>query len=130
MVAANLKAETMKLMEKRSGIEAKINVIIENLYRPGDPGLAGNLLDHEGFPRSDIDIPPVRAERHRLPELHNDHKDITDKIEQNIQLLHSAKLAPATAFIQDSDHKNQDANVGMLGRNPSLVNSVFCHLKY
>ncbi|CAA0814713.1 26S proteasome regulatory subunit- putative [Striga hermonthica] len=113
MVATNLKAETMKLMEKRSGIEAEMNVIIENLCRPGGPGLAGNLLDPEGFPRSDIDIPAVRAERHRLAELRNDHKDITDKIEQNIQLLHSAKLAPATASIQDSDHKNQDANVGM-----------------
>ncbi|GER39530.1 26S proteasome non-ATPase regulatory subunit 9 [Striga asiatica] len=113
MVATNLKAETMKLMEKRSGIEAEMNVIIENLCRPGGPGLAGNLLDPEAK-SSDIDIPAVRAERHRLAELRNDHKDITDKIEQNIQLLHSAKLAPATASVQDSD-----ANVG--------VSSSFSH---
>ena len=47
MVATNLKAETMKLMEQRSGIEAEMNVIIENLCRPGGPGLSGNLLDSE-----------------------------------------------------------------------------------
>ncbi|KAJ6330741.1 hypothetical protein OIU76_009357 [Salix suchowensis] len=45
------------------------------------------------FPRSDIDIPVVRAERHRLAELRNDHKEITEKIDENIQVLHSSRLA-------------------------------------
>ncbi|KAL0451533.1 UNVERIFIED_CONTAM: putative 26S proteasome regulatory subunit p27 [Sesamum latifolium] len=125
MVATNLKAETMKLMEKRSGLEAEMNVIIERLCQPGGPGLSGNLLDSEanfhfflmlsiyGFPRADIDIPTVRADRHRLAELRNDHKDITEKINQNIQLLHSATLAPRSASVKDSEPKDQDANVGM-----------------
>lgn len=47
MVGTNLKAETMKLMEQRSGTEAEMNVIIERLSRPGGPGLSGNLLDSE-----------------------------------------------------------------------------------
>ncbi|XP_027173273.1 26S proteasome non-ATPase regulatory subunit 9-like isoform X1 [Coffea eugenioides] len=115
MVATNLKAETMKLMEQRSGIEAEMNVIIENLCRPGGPGLSGNLLDSEGFPRADIDIPAVRAERHRLAELRNDHKDITEKINQNIQVLHSARLTSTTT--------EDTGDAGMIDLNPS-VNSA------
>ncbi|KAL0383027.1 UNVERIFIED_CONTAM: putative 26S proteasome regulatory subunit p27 [Sesamum calycinum] len=103
MVATNLKAETMKLMEKRSGLEVEMNVIIERLCQPGGPG----------FPRADIEIPTVRADRHRLAELRNDHKDITEKINQNIQLLHSATLAPRSASVNDSEPKDRDANVGM-----------------
>ncbi|XP_030523560.1 26S proteasome non-ATPase regulatory subunit 9 isoform X2 [Rhodamnia argentea] len=97
MVGTDLKAETMKLMEKRTAIEAEMNVIIERLTRPGGPGLSGNLVDSEGFPRTDIDIPVVRAERRRLSELRNDHKEITDKLDENIQVLHSARLAPRSA---------------------------------
>ncbi|KAL6555154.1 hypothetical protein OROGR_006412 [Orobanche gracilis] len=46
-------------------------------------------------------------------ELRNDHKNITEKIEVNIQLLHSAKLATATASVEESDPKDQNANVGL-----------------
>ncbi|EOY29553.1 26S proteasome regulatory subunit, putative isoform 3 [Theobroma cacao] len=92
MVGANLKSETMKLMEKRSGMEAEMNAIIEQLCQPGGPGLSGNLVDSEGFPRADIDIPVVRAQRNRLAELKNDHKEITEKISVNIQVLHSSRL--------------------------------------
>ncbi|KAL6555155.1 hypothetical protein OROGR_006413 [Orobanche gracilis] len=66
MVATNLKAGTRELMEKRNGLEEEMNGIIERLCRPDGPGLSGNLLDSEGFPRADIDIPTVRADRHRL----------------------------------------------------------------
>ncbi|XP_056166401.1 uncharacterized protein LOC115679552 isoform X1 [Syzygium oleosum] len=66
MVGTDLKAETMKLMEKRTAVEAEMDAIIERLARPGGPGLSGNLVDSEGFPRTDIDIPVVRAERRRL----------------------------------------------------------------
>jgi len=93
MVATNLKAETMSLMDKRSALEAEMNVIIERLCQPDGPGLSGNLLDFEGFPRTDIDIPVVRADRHHLAELRSDHKVITERIDQNIQLLHSTRLA-------------------------------------
>ncbi|KAJ0965907.1 hypothetical protein J5N97_027045 [Dioscorea zingiberensis] len=93
MVGANLKAETFSLMEKRTSLEAEMNAIIEILCGPGGPGISGNLVDAEGFPRSDIDIPAVRSQRHRLAELRNDHKDITAKIDRNLELLHSVKIA-------------------------------------
>ncbi|XP_027339492.1 26S proteasome non-ATPase regulatory subunit 9 isoform X2 [Abrus precatorius] len=103
MVATNMKAETMSLMDKRSALEAEMNAIIARLSQPGAPGLSGNLVDSQGFPRSDIDIPVVRAERRRLAELRNDHKEMTAKINQNIQILHSARLGTWASPFKNSD---------------------------
>ncbi|XP_011628050.1 26S proteasome non-ATPase regulatory subunit 9 isoform X3 [Amborella trichopoda] len=83
MVGTNLKAETTALMEKRSLLEEQMSAIISRLCVPGGPGLSGNLLDSEGFPRADIDIAAVRLERNNLAA----------KIDQNLQLLHSTRLA-------------------------------------
>ncbi|KAK9947342.1 hypothetical protein M0R45_002973 [Rubus argutus] len=120
MVAANLKAETLGLMDKRSALEAEMNGIIDRLTRPGGPGLSGNLLNSEGFPREDIDIPTVRAERRRLAELRNDHKEITEKLDRNIQVLHSAKLAPNSSSLKPSD--GQSASVVNAGESASSTN--------
>ncbi|KAK1323687.1 hypothetical protein QJS10_CPA02g01302 [Acorus calamus] len=92
MVATNLKAETLALMDRRASLEAEMNSIIARLTAPGGPGISGSLLDPEGFPRPDIDIPAIRSDRRRLSELRNDHKDITNKIDRNLELLHSARL--------------------------------------
>ncbi|KAJ1410349.1 PDZ superfamily [Sesbania bispinosa] len=119
MVATNVKAETMSLMEKRSALEAEMNAIISRLSQPGAPGLSGNLLDSEGFPRSDIDIPVVRAERRRLAELRNDHQEITEQINRNIQILHSARLANRSSPLENSG--NDD---GSDTQTSSTVNTV------
>ncbi|XWS70406.1 hypothetical protein CRYUN_Cryun03dG0045500 [Craigia yunnanensis] len=125
MVGANLKSETMKLMEKRSGMEAEMNAIIEQLCQPGGPGLSANLVDSQGFPRADIDIPVVRAQRHRLAELKNDHEEITGKINFNIQVLHSSRL---TSTLKDSGidggSMNQNASVVSASASASLQNLV------
>ncbi|KAK8950012.1 hypothetical protein KSP40_PGU021404 [Platanthera guangdongensis] len=92
MVATNLKAATLSLMDDRASMEAEMNAIIAQLSSPGGPGISGNLVDAEGFPRSDVDIPSIRAQRARLLVLRNDHKAVTTKIDENLQVLHSAKL--------------------------------------
>ncbi|KAI4376231.1 hypothetical protein MLD38_014016 [Melastoma candidum] len=102
MVATDVKAETIKLMDKRASIEAEMDFIIQRLTLPGGPGLQGNLLDSEGFPRADIDIPVVRAERLRLSELRNDHKQITKRIDENLQALHSHRLSPVPTLANAS----------------------------
>ncbi|KAL0646866.1 hypothetical protein Bca4012_045157 [Brassica carinata] len=102
MGGANLKAETMALMDKRAAMETEMNSIVERLCNPGGPGLSANLVDSEGFPREDIDIPAVRAQRRRLAvslptELRNEHSEITDKINVNIQILHSVRRPTSRA---------------------------------
>ncbi|XP_076925770.1 uncharacterized protein LOC143588728 [Bidens hawaiensis] len=116
MVATDLKTEVKKLMEKRTALEVEMNLIIERLSQPGGPGLSGNLVDSEGFPRSDIDIPVVRADRHRLAALRNNHKDITEKISRNIELLHSQKLPSKSSTTLDSGSNSQ----GMVGISSSM----------
>lgn len=116
MVGTNLKAEIMSLMEKRSALEADMNAIIDRLCQSNGPGLSGNLVDSEGFPRTDIDIHLVRSERRRLAELRNDHKEITEKINENIQLLHSARLVPVPTSAKDSGDDGGSNN-----QNPSIL---------
>ncbi|KAK9706293.1 hypothetical protein RND81_07G115100 [Saponaria officinalis] len=104
MVATNLKAETVKLMDQRLSIETEMNAVIQRLCQPGAPGLSDNLLDSEGFPRTDIDIPTVRADRRRLAELKKDHMDVTEKINQNILLLHAVKQGPKSSSTSTSEN--------------------------
>ncbi|KAG0474178.1 hypothetical protein HPP92_015427 [Vanilla planifolia] len=73
-------------------MESEMNAIIADLSAAGGPGISGSLVDAEGFPRSDIDIPAVRSKRARLAVLRNDHRSITAKIDETIQILHSLKL--------------------------------------
>ncbi|GER25354.1 26S proteasome regulatory subunit family protein [Striga asiatica] len=96
MVTTNLKAETMKLMEKRSRIEAEMNVI----------DLVGNLLDPEanlflfyfyialfghlhGFSRSDMDIPASRSQIH-LPLYYSQPPSMALPSENSMPLLASS----------------------------------------
>lgn len=112
-----MKAEAMKLMDQRSAMELEMNAIIERLCRPDGPGFSGNLTDSEGFPRADIDIPAVRADRHRLAELRNDHKNITEKMEQYIQVLHSARIAPVPSNTQNAASNVASSNI--IATNPA-----------
>jgi 26S proteasome non-ATPase regulatory subunit 9 len=47
MVAPNVKAETMRLMDQRAALEAEMNAIIAALSAPGGPGITGGLVDAE-----------------------------------------------------------------------------------
>lgn len=97
MVGSNVRAQALALMDKRAAVEAEIAAITEKLTRLG-PGLSGNLLDKDGFPRADIDIPAVRADRQRLAVLHTDHKQLTGEIERCLhELLPPESLEPQGA---------------------------------
>ena len=43
--------------------------INEYLTQPGMPGVKGNLVDEEGFPRNDIDLIEIRRMRNRLAHM-------------------------------------------------------------
>ena len=45
------------LAQKKKEIEDEIMTLSECLTAEGMPGLSGSLVDKEGFPREDIDIP-------------------------------------------------------------------------
>ena len=60
-----------------------------------DIDLSGNLLDSEGFPRSDLnygDLEEYRNLKKRYNELNNDHKKLMLEIEHGLFGLHSSFL--------------------------------------
>ncbi|URE38152.1 Magnesium transporter [Musa troglodytarum] len=65
MVAANMKAETISLMEMREAMEAEMNAIIESLCGAGGSRLSGNLVDSE-VPMS-LPKPQARHRSRRTP---------------------------------------------------------------
>ncbi|XP_020177410.1 uncharacterized protein [Aegilops tauschii subsp. strangulata] len=118
MVAPNVKAETMRLMDRRSALEAEMDGIIAALSAPGGAGITGSLVDAEGFPRADIDIPAVLAQRRKLGELRNDHKDVTNKIEKNLEVLHSTKLTRNEQSIPRSSGISAPLHGGLSQNDP------------
>ncbi|RXH88915.1 hypothetical protein DVH24_000514, partial [Malus domestica] len=48
-----------------------------------------------------------------ISELRNDHEEITEKLNRNIEVLHSARLTPKQSSLKDSD-----------GQSASVVNMV------
>ncbi|MCO5556020.1 hypothetical protein L7F22_009564 [Adiantum nelumboides] len=125
MVGTNVKAETLALMDKRSEMEAEMNIIISRLCQPGGPGLEGNLLDPQGFPRANIDIVQVRGDRHRLSVLRNDHVSITKQIDKNIEVLHSVHVGVTlpqkrTAEGEEVTHTH---TMAVTGAGPSFITS-------
>eukprot|EP00210_Caulerpa_lentillifera_P003573 g3408.t1 len=82
------KNQIKQLIELRSAVEEEINQCVQRLESPGGGGRTGSLVDSEGFPRTDIDIHSVRADRQRIAILTNDHKGLTDQIQHAIEALH------------------------------------------
>lgn len=58
--------EVRALIARKDEIEAEIASLAGSLEGPGGPGLHGNLIDRDGFPRADIDVLAVRQARHRI----------------------------------------------------------------
>eukprot|EP00798_Chlamydomonas_sp_ICE-L_P016258 gene16258-22434_t len=71
---AELKAVLREIIGQRYRVEREVEEISTALNAPGKPGLSGSLVDKDGFPRADFDIPAVRASRQKLACLTNDHK--------------------------------------------------------
>eukprot|EP00899_Mesostigma_viride_P025870 jgi/Mesvir1/6468/Mv19543-RA.1 len=91
------RAQAKELMSKRDAIEAEIAGVVEKLRANGGVGEKGPLLDKEGYPRADIDVAAARKDRHRLAELHFDHKELTKSIEALLLQIHSSSASAPTA---------------------------------
>eukprot|EP00940_MAST-03C_sp_MAST-3C-sp2_P000898 g898.t1 len=89
-----LKETLRRLGAERSEMEKKLMESYKVLTTPTaqyprPPGLKGNLVDSEGFPRSDIDIHAIRIIRNERARMQTDHKIVMKQIEENLHKLHS-----------------------------------------
>lgn len=85
-----LKDRLSILGHRQKELEAKLMASYEALTSGGSkaPGLRGNLVDEEGFPRNDIDVHAVRALRHERACLQTDHQQVMKEIETSLHELH------------------------------------------
>jgi hypothetical protein len=83
MAEVEVLAAYARLSREKEAAEAQIAAIVEELTSGTNPaGVAGPLVDAEGFPRADIDVYRVRHQRHALVCLQNDHKAVMRQIEE------------------------------------------------
>ena len=87
------KGEVKKLMAKKNEIEEEIKALTEVLESQGGVGMTGKLVDIEDYPRADIDVYSVRAARHRIICLQNDHKSLMKHIEEGLYKVHTEARA-------------------------------------
>ena len=72
--------DALKLNDEKIKIEKEISEWKSVLDSEQNVGMDGPLVDNEGYPRNDLDIPKIRMARHKIICLSNDHKDVMNKI--------------------------------------------------
>ena len=89
-----LKRRLNELKTKQESLEQSLVASYKELTTPTaqcpkPPGLKGNLVDSEGFPRSDIDVHAIRLMRHERARNQTDHKLVMKDIETTLHKLHA-----------------------------------------
>ena len=70
-------------------MEEEIAALQECLEAPGMPGMKGTLIDKDGFPRNDVDIPQIRSMRGRISILQTDLSKVMAEMERGLHTLHA-----------------------------------------
>ena len=70
----------------------------------GSPGLKDPLVDHEGFPRDDVDLMACRKLRNRHACLQTDYKTLMKKLEAQLFGLHNIykEISPADQTVEET----------------------------
>ncbi|XP_017021449.1 26S proteasome non-ATPase regulatory subunit 9 [Drosophila kikkawai] len=117
-----------RLMAAKAQLEEQISKHGQILAANDNVGMSGPLVDLEGFPRNDIDIYQVRQARQSIICLQNDHKELMNQIQTQLNLYHSeiATTDPelvnrASALDLDSDRTTGGANISNLAPARAFV---------
>ena len=81
--------EALKVSCEKIKIEAEISEWKSVLDSEQNIGMDGPLVDNEGYPRNDLDIPKIRMARQKIICLSNDHKEIMKKLASLLEDIHS-----------------------------------------
>ena len=81
--------EALKISCEKIKIEAEITEWKSVLDSEQNIGMDGPLVDNEGYPRNDLDIPKIRMARQKIICLSNDHKEIMKKLASLLEDIHS-----------------------------------------
>ena len=81
--------DALKVSDEKTKIEAEISEWKSVLDSEQNIGMDGPLVDNEGFPRNDLDIPKIRLARQKIICLSNDHKELMKKLADILEDIHS-----------------------------------------
>ncbi|XP_042886465.1 26S proteasome non-ATPase regulatory subunit 9-like [Penaeus japonicus] len=89
------KEKVLSLIKEKENVEQNIREFWD-ILKTNNVGMNDPLIDHEGYPRSDIDVYQVRHARHQIKCLQNDHTALLKQIEVGLVTVHSqARTAEA-----------------------------------
>lgn len=80
-------------------------------------------MDSEGFPRDDIDLLSVTADRRQVRELSNDHKALMAEIERKLHQLHAQAREEVDTYFSPPQH-TRDQSAGLPVVAPLAVPST------
>eukprot|EP00761_Pharyngomonas_kirbyi_P000125 gb/GECH01000125.1/.p1 GENE.gb/GECH01000125.1/~~gb/GECH01000125.1/.p1 ORF type:complete len:209 (+),score=67.22 gb/GECH01000125.1/:1-627(+) len=83
------KEELKNLINEKDNIENQLKQLKQDLETTG-VGLTGDLVDHQGFPRADLDLPAIREQRNKIARLRTEHDEIMKQIEKGLHSFHQS----------------------------------------
>ena len=90
------RSQVLALIEQRTHIDHEIDELRSVLNTQG-VGMDEPLVDEEGFPRNDVDIPQVRELRVKIIRLENDRVKLMEQIKLGLeQVLKADSSQPST----------------------------------
>ncbi|CAD5229239.1 unnamed protein product [Bursaphelenchus okinawaensis] len=93
------RAKVKELITKRDEIDKELGSL-NHVLKSFDVDMETPLVDAEGFPKNDLDIPAIRLTRKSIIALTNDRKALTDEIEKALGELHQADHSKTPASAQ------------------------------
>ncbi|KAG0078767.1 hypothetical protein BGZ90_004427 [Linnemannia elongata] len=88
---SELMLKAQALMKQKDELEAEIRLQQDDLQSQ-KVGMNDQLVDSNGFPRSDIDLVVVRTARSNIIRLKNDMKALMQQIEEALHAVHAEAL--------------------------------------
>lgn len=122
-----LKDQLKSLVTQREMLEIEADAIHSELTSMGPngelpPGLKGDLIDEEGFPRNDIDLYNVRNKRRRLAEINTDHKALMKTVEAlTSRIFEIARTTAAQVTTIATEDNSKDSTVRAANEPTTLV---------
>lgn len=102
-------AEVREKIDKKDEIEKEI-LALHEVLESHHTNMTDELVDEEGFPRSDVDVLTVRKTRVRIIYLQNDLKNILKEIEEGLYNVH-AKARENRPPVKKADNSTISADL-------------------
>jgi 26S proteasome non-ATPase regulatory subunit 9 len=88
MSKASETKEVLKgLVKNKQEMEEAMETFAYKLEKSG--GTSGSLVDHDGYPRRDVDVHDTLIERNKLNCMRTDYKDLLKRIEDTMYHMHA-----------------------------------------